>query len=309
VTQLPDGPLVVRGSVEAVLRRHSRAHRVPHLTRGGTTAALRRCMTKHLAELLAASAAFLSACSSGDAVDGKSIVLVHGAWMGAWAWDDVKADLEARGATVTAVELPAHGADQTPLPSVTLRSYIDTVEVALDAARKPVMLVGHSMGGIVVTQAADERADQLDRLVYVTAFVPKDGDSLLSLSMQDPDSELGTALAVEMDRGLAAVAADRITDVFCADCDVAAAARLAANYRDEPLEPFVEPARLTAGGWNRVPKFYMYADDDHAISPLNQAQMTAGVDWRATSAIPTSHSPFLSVPATVADKLSEFAAR
>ena len=94
----------------------------------GTRAALAVCMTKHLAELLAASAAFLSACSSSDAVDGKSIVLVHGAWMGAWAWDDVKADLEARGATVTAVELPAHGADQTPLPSVTLRSYIDTVE-------------------------------------------------------------------------------------------------------------------------------------------------------------------------------------
>ena len=58
-----------------------------------------------------------------------------------------------------------------------------------------------------------------------------------------------------------------------------------------------------------MPKFYLYASEDHAISPLNQEQMTAGVDWRATASIPTSHSPFLSVPAIVTDELSGFAAR
>lgn len=247
-------------------------------------------------------------CSDDNALDGKSIVLVHGAWMGAWAWDDVKADLEARGATVAAVELPGHGSDMTPLASISLRGYVDTVEAAIDAAPKPVMLVGHSLGGIVVTQAADERADELDRLVYLTAFVPKDGDSLLSLSMQDPDSELATTLAIEMAQGLAAVHPDKITDVFCADCDAAAAAALDTHYRDEPLAPFVQPARVNAGGWARVAKFYLYASEDHAISPVNQQQMTAGVAWRATASLPTSHSPFLSVPAAVTDQLAIFAA-
>ncbi len=157
---------------------------------------------------VAAIATTTIGCSDDNALDGKSIVLVHGAWMGAWAWDDVKSDLEARGATVVAVELPGHGSDMTPLASISLRGYIDTVEAAIDAAPKPVMLVGHSLGGIVVTQAADERAADLDRLVYVTAFVPKDGDSLLSLSMQDPDSELGTTLTIDMAQGIAAVESD-----------------------------------------------------------------------------------------------------
>ena len=267
-----------------------------------------KLLSKMIAVAVAAVGTTQPGCTNNDALDGKSIVLVHGAWMGAWAWDGVTADLEARGAIVTAVELPGHGADMTPLASISLRGYIDVVEAAIDAAPKPVMLVGHSLGGIVVTQAADERAAELDRLVYLTAFVPKDGDSLLSLSMQDPDSELGTTLSIEMAQGIAAVETDKITDVFCADCGAAAAADLDTHYRDEPLAPFVQPAQLTVGGWIRVPKFYLYAADDHAISPVNQQLMTAGIDWRATASLPTSHSPFLSVPSTVTDQLAIFAA-
>jgi len=58
-----------------------------------------------------------------------------------------------------------------------------------------------------------------------------------------------------------------------------------------------------------VTKFYLYASEDHAISPVNQQQMTAGVAWRATASLPTSHSPFLSVPTAVTDQLAVFAGR
>jgi pimeloyl-ACP methyl ester carboxylesterase len=300
-TVTPDQPRLPASASSIVLRSR------------GTRAAQRRHMTKQrLSKMfmfaITAAASTQLGCSDDNALDGKSIVLVHGAWMGAWAWDDVKADLESRGATVVAVELPGHGSDMTPLASITMRGYVDTVEAAIDAAPKPVMLVGHSMGGIVVTQAADERADDLDRLVYLTSFVPKDGDSLLSLSMQDPDSELATTLTIDMAQGIAAVEPDKITDVFCADCATGAAADLDTHYRDEPLAPFVQPAVVTAGGWARVTKFYLYASDDHAISPVNQKLMTAGISWRETASLPTSHSPFLSVPKTVTDQLEKFAA-
>ncbi len=81
-------------------------------------------------------ASMLAACGDDDSdpFDGQSVVLVHGAWMGAWAWNDVKADLVSRGATVTAVELPGHGADETDVSQIDLRSYIDKVEAAIDAA-------------------------------------------------------------------------------------------------------------------------------------------------------------------------------
>src|SRR4051812_7445804 len=202
----------------------------------GTRAARGPRMTNQLFSKIFTFAVTTSAvtqvgCTGDNALDGRSIVLVHGAWMGAWAWDDVKANLEARGATVVAVELPGHGSDMTPLASISLRGYVDTVDAAIDAAPKPVMLVGHSLGGIVVTQAADERADDLDRLVYLTAFVPKDGDSLLSLSMQDPDSELATTLTIDMAQGLAEIHPDKINEVFCADCGGVAAANLDGHYR------------------------------------------------------------------------------
>ena len=256
-----------------------------------------------------ACALALGACADDDdAIDGRSVVLVHGAWNGAWAWQDVAAGLEARGAEVTVVELPAHGEDQTPIAQVSLRAYIDTVEAAIDAAPGPVMLVGHSMGGVVVTEAADERAAKLDRLVYVTAFVPKAGESLLGLRMQDADSELGAALTIEMAQGIAGVMSDRLTPVFCADCATTANTKLHAAYRDEPLGPFAEPAKLDDGGWVGVPKFYLYAAADHAISPANQQAMTAGISWQATASLATSHSPFLSHPDDVVDVLVEFAA-
>ncbi len=250
----------------------------------------------------------LAACGDDQSISGQSIVIVHGAWNGAWAWQEVVADLEARGATVAALDLPAHGADQTPIAQVSLRAYVDSVEATIDAAPKPVTLIAHSFGGVVATEVADERAASLNALIYVTAFVPKTGDSLLSLSMQDPDSELGGALAIQMDRGTAAVVPDALTGVFCADCSTAAAAELHANYRDEPLGPFAEPATVGVG-WASVPKFYVYASDDHAISPRNQQQMTAGIDWQATTSLPTSHSPFLAVPAALADRLVDLISR
>ncbi|MFT3694329.1 MAG: alpha/beta fold hydrolase [Kofleriaceae bacterium] len=252
-------------------------------------------------------AAMLAACGDDrDPIDGQSVVLVHGAWMGAWAWNDVKTELSTRGATVTAVELPGHGADTTDIAQINLRSYIDTVEAAIDAAPKPVVLVGHSMGGIVVTEAADERAQDLSALIYVTAFVPKAGQSLIGLSMQDADSQLGAALVVQQDQGTAAVMSDKLLDVFCADCNATAAQDLDAHYRDEPLLPFTEPALLDNGGYASVAKYYLYADEDHAISPANQHAMTTGIEWTDTAQIETSHSPFLSEPSMVVDQLERF---
>ena len=84
-------------------------------------------------------------------------VLVHGAWHGAWCWFKVIPLLEKRGHKVVALDLPSHGRDKTPTSSVTLQSYADRVCQTLDECSEPVVLVGHSMGGVVITQAAEQR--------------------------------------------------------------------------------------------------------------------------------------------------------
>ena len=142
----------------------------------------------------------------------KTFVLVHGAWMGAWAWDDVAAGLRAKGATVVAVELPGHGSDATPLSGANMEAYVAKVLAAVDAAGKPVILVGHSMAGMVVTQVAELRADKIEKLVYLAAYLPKDGQKLLDLALTDTDSRSGKDAMIDEKNGIADIPRESLRD-------------------------------------------------------------------------------------------------
>src|ERR1035441_10945961 len=109
------------------------------------------------------------------------ILLVHGAFGGAWCWEPVMPGLRAAGHDVQALDLPGDGEDQTPLAQVTLDAYARRVCGAL-ASGEPAVLVGHSMGGIVVTQAAARSPQHVAALIYVAAFLPADGQSLMDLA-------------------------------------------------------------------------------------------------------------------------------
>src|SRR5262245_48673319 len=195
------------------------------------------------------SSIILTACSSsssgGNAGPAKSFVLVHGAWMGAWAWSDVASSLKAKGAQVAVVELPSHGADTTPLAGATLDAYVAKVDAAIDASPVPVVLVGHSFGGVVITQAAESRASRVAKLVYVAALLPQDGQSALDLAGQDSDSHAGPVLKVDTTAGTAGLPPDKLEDIFCADCTPDALATLKSHYRDEPVAPLGTPVHTT----------------------------------------------------------------
>jgi pimeloyl-ACP methyl ester carboxylesterase len=234
---------------------------------------------------------------------GKSFVLVHGAWNGAWVWKDVTTDLENRGALVSTVNLSAHGDDATSAADASLAGYVDEVTAAVDAAVAPVVLVGHSFGGTVVSQAAEQRRGKLDRVIYVGAFLPVDGESTLDLAQADAQSELGPLLQVDMDRGVAGIERSHFARTFCEDCDDAALMLLDANYRDEPLLPLLEKVALTDASFGSTRKFYVHTALDHVISPSLQDRMTARVALAGTATIESSHSPFLSVPSDLAATL------
>jgi pimeloyl-ACP methyl ester carboxylesterase len=109
-------------------------------------------------------------------------VLVHGAFGGAWCWEPVTGPLEAAGHAVETLDLPGCGADQTPVEAVTLASCAKRVCDVLVSGTEPAILVGHSMGGVVVTQAASDCPGHVASLVFVAAFMPADGQSLLDLA-------------------------------------------------------------------------------------------------------------------------------
>ncbi len=108
----------------------------------------------------------------------STFVLIHGAAHGGWCWYKVVPLLEKHGHTVLAPDLPGHGKDKTPVADVTLQLYVDSVCKLLDAQREPVILVGHSMGGGIITQVAEERPERIKWLVYLAAALPRNGQSM-----------------------------------------------------------------------------------------------------------------------------------
>jgi len=241
---------------------------------------------------------------TGD-LEGKSFVLVHGAWNGAWVWSDVAEQLEARGASVSTVDLLAHGDDMTPLTEVSLAKNAEQVRAAVEAAKSPVILVGHSFGGAVISQAAEARPKNLDRLIYLAAFIPANGESVLDLVQTDVDSALGPVLQVDAEKGIARVPMANLNDIFCHDCAQPELDLLDSKYRDEPLGPAAEKLTLTSEGLGSVPKSYIYTSLDRVISPSLQQRMTARVTLTRTATLKTSHSPFLSTPADVVATLAD----
>ena len=113
------------------------------------------------------------------------IHLVHGAWHGRWCWEKVTGKLEAQGYTVVARDLPGLGEDRTPAAEITLEKYTDAVCETLVTEDEPVLLVGHSMGGIVISQAAERLPDKIKALVYVSAYLLNNGQSILQMVQED----------------------------------------------------------------------------------------------------------------------------
>src|SRR4051812_9223566 len=108
-------------------------------------------------------------------------VFVHGAFGGAWSWDPIVGPPEAAGHSVETLDLPGGGDDPTPASGVTLASCAERVCSQLLERAEPAVLVGHSMGGVIITQAASNCPERVAALIYVAAFMPASGQSLLEL--------------------------------------------------------------------------------------------------------------------------------
>jgi pimeloyl-ACP methyl ester carboxylesterase len=233
----------------------------------------------------------------------ETFVLVHGAWHGSWCWDKVAPLLERRGRHVETPDLPGRGADHAQAASLTLKDYVDRVGDVVAAQSGPVVLVGHSLGGIVITQLAEEMPDRVQALVYLAAFLPKCGQSLIELAQQDSESQLGPNLVIREDQGDHIVRPEAVRDIFYPDCGDDEAARAIARLVPEPLAPVMTPVHTTDQRFGRIPRLYLTTLRDLAISPAQQRRMYTLLPCQAVIPMDTGHSPFLSAPEDLASNL------
>jgi pimeloyl-ACP methyl ester carboxylesterase len=268
-------------------------------------------MRKLIVALLALATTTVAACQKSDTEPEKkkaTVVLVHGAWQGPYTWVPVVSKLQQRGYTVVNVELPAHGTDQTAVAGLTMNSYRDKVLAAINAQpAAQVVLVGHSLGGAVISMVAEAAPAKIAKLVYVAGFLPANQQSVFELAGQDPQSLLGPALSLSPDGALAGVNRAQLVNIFCQDGSAAVQQQVVANYRDEPAGPPAEKVTLSAANYGRVPKYYVRTLRDQALSPVLQDLMLRATPVQKEYRIDSGHTPHLTAVEELSSIIAEIA--
>lgn len=246
----------------------------------------------------------LSASIVAAQEDGKTFVLVHGAFQDSSSWAAVVPLLEAEGHTVIALDLPGHGGDTTPMGEITLASYRDAVIDVIEQQDAPVVLVGHSFGGITISEVAEAMPDRIETLIYVAAYLPRTGDSLSSLAALDHNNGFteNNFLLAE-DFTYATVLESDFLTIFCGDCTEAQSAVVMATRQNEPLAALNEPATVTEENFGSVRKVYIMTAEDNAASPQIQAFMLSQTPVDRVYALNTSHVPFVTMPEALTQRL------
>jgi len=233
----------------------------------------------------------------------STYVLIHGAWHGGWCWDKVIPVLEHQGHKVEAPDLPGHGGDKTPLSKISLEAYVNRVCEILDAQSNPVILVGHSMGGIVITQGAEYRPDKISTLVYLSAYLPRNGESLLQLVHGDTESLLMPNTIMAEDKSSATLRDERIKEVLYGDCTDEDVARAKSFLVPQAGAPLATPVKTSEEKFGRVRRVYISCLRDRAVTPTCQERMYTNLPCERVITMDTSHSPFFSAPGELARHL------
>ncbi|MBB5054534.1 pimeloyl-ACP methyl ester carboxylesterase [Afipia massiliensis] len=224
--------------------------------------------------------------------DKPSIILVHGFWGGAAHWSKVIVELARRGHTALhAVELPL----------TSLANDAERTRKMIAQQAGPVLLVGHSYGGAVITQAGNQ--PNVVGLVYIAAFAPDAGESPGGITAKHPP--VGAANLAPDSDGYLWVKPDKYHESFCQDLTpeeglvmgVTQKAPLASTFADE----------ISVPAWKKKPSWYQISSEDRMIAPANQEWMSGRLGAKKVITLKASHASLASMPREVASLIEEAA--
>jgi pimeloyl-ACP methyl ester carboxylesterase len=222
-----------------------------------------------------------------------TIVLVHGAFADGSAWNRVVPLLQAKGLKVVSV--------QNPLTS--LADDVAATRRVLDAQTGPVVLVGHSWGGVVISEVGQH--ERVKSLVYVAAFAPSEGQSAADLS-KDYATPEGLKHLVADKEGFLTLTPEDVAKHFARDLSAAETNLMAVTQGPVRGANFEE--RTTTAAWKTRPSWYVLSRQDHMMQPALQEAMAKTIGAKVVS-LPTSHVPQQSRPKDVADAIAAAASR
>ncbi|MEQ9520599.1 MAG: alpha/beta hydrolase [Parvibaculum sp.] len=234
-------------------------------------------------------------------------LLVHGAWHDERCWELVAPHLVAAGHDVHTLTLPGHWHKARPSFQISLKSYTQAVCDAAVQIAEPVILVGHSMGGMVISGAAQAQPHLFKHLVYLTGYVPPLNQlvHMRGLVAEDQDTKLWRGVWTDWLRFRVHLVSAHTRELFYHDCPPAVAELAQSRLCSQAGRPLMGPLWTTAGGLGSVTKTYIECLQDRVISIGHQRKMQSHAEFSRVLTLDSSHSPFLSQPEETAAYLFE----
>jgi len=238
-----------------------------------------------------------------------NFILIHGAMHGAWCWERVVPLLERQGHHVVAPDLPGMGKKALPTADVTLDAWSRFTVDLLNQQPGKSILVGHSLGGMVISQAAEAAPERIATLVYATALLPQNGLSAFDLTRGEdvPDRDARIDLNPTYDGQCITASPEGVRSFMYGETPAEWADLAASRVQPQPLEPLQRGAAITEAKFGAVPRIYIECLRDRIIPLSVQRAMHTASPCRTIYAIDTDHSPFYSTPEELAAILLKIA--
>lgn len=227
-------------------------------------------------------------------------VLLHGAWHDSSVWQRVKNLLEAQDHTVFTPDLPGRKSRK----DINLQTHVDFVVNLIQQQSEPVILVGHSMSGIIISQVAEIIPNKIKRLFYVAAFIAKDGQSLFDVAENFSLTKVSQTMQLDFDVNVIKLNKTALQDYFYNCCDKVTKAQAIKIQIDEPLQPLTDKLHLTDTNFGEVDKTYIATKQDK-IRPIEEQKLMCQDVVDDIIELDCDHSPFYSCP----DELTEILLR
>lgn len=237
-------------------------------------------------------------------------ILLHGAFHGGWCWSKVSALLNAAGQKVMAPDLAGQGFDPTPVTEMSLDIWRDSVCALVDQAQAPVILVGHSLGGLTTQLVSEARPDKIALAVYLAAFLLPNGFSPQRFYQSQKTASVVMAHAtVDEESGIVTFDPGAAKRIFYNTTPASEASIAASHLRPLHRSVLGTPLRLSEDRFGRVPRAYIETTDDQALPPALQEAMIAYMPCDTVIRMAGDHSPFLSAPEILTEHLLALARR
>lgn len=235
-------------------------------------------------------------------------ILVAGAWHGGWCWERVVPLLEAKGHRALAPDLLGMGADATPPDRLSLAAWADQVAELVRSQHEPVILVGHSRSGTVISEVAERVPERIGILVYLAAFLLPSGESIGSMSARLGPSTADELLMMQSD-GTTTLRPERVGPVFYNTTQQEWVDRAISLLRPEPLVALSSPVSLSDAHYGTVRRGYIECENDRAVKIALQRLMLKEMPCDPVLTLPGDHSPFYSDPQALVACLESIAAQ